>query len=227
MSWLATFLLWAVALTQASASTIDRHQPEPMLKQATDELLAAAREARQLDVNERPQYYQQVAAILDEVIDREYVARGVMATYGSERLYKSLQTEQQRTAFKARIQRFADIMETVLIEKYADALLTFNGERIELESIASSETRPDKTSLLQTIYDEGNKTYKVQYNLHRKADGQWWIYNVIVEGINLGVTYRNQFSEQVEQNHGDVEYVVAHWKELMGKQKQSEQTGGD
>jgi len=41
------------------------------------------------------------------------------------------------------------------------------------------------------------------------------IANVIVEGVNLGQTYRSQFAEAVEKNKGDVDYVVDHWVELM------------
>jgi phospholipid transport system substrate-binding protein len=41
------------------------------------------------------------------------------------------------------------------------------------------------------------------------------IANVVVEGVNLGQTYRSQFAEAVENHGGDVDYVVENWVELM------------
>jgi hypothetical protein len=35
---------------------------------------------------------------------------------------------------------------------------------------------------------------------------------VIIEGINLGQTYRNQFAAAVDQNHGDIDKVITNWR---------------
>lgn len=218
----ALLLLCSVAV---NAQTIQRDNPEQLLNQATDELLAISKAAREYVKTDRQRYYDQAAGILDQVIDKDYFARGVMATYASVRLYRSLESDAERKAFRDRVDRFADALEEVLIEKYADALLAFEGERIEVDNVTAANGSEDKATLLQTIYDSGNQTYAVQYNLARKKDGKWLIYNVIVEGINLGATYRNQFAEAVENNRGDVDYVVEHWKTLMNnpptKQKPS------
>lgn len=229
------FLLLLMSLLPlANASTIARDDPEQMLKQATNELLAISTAARAYVKEGRQRYYAETSAILDQVIDKDYFARGVMATYASARLYKSLATDNEREAFKRRVRQFSDALQTVLIEKYADTLLVFDGERITIESLGG-ESHTDKAGLLQTIYDTGNRTYSVQYNLHKRKDG-WLINNVIVEGINLGATYRNQFAEAVEKNQGDVDYVVQHWQELMnqntaktaipGSDVRQKQTGG-
>lgn len=212
---------------QLHANAIPRNDPEKMLVQATNELLATSREARDYAEEDPQRYYAEVAGIIGQVIDKEYFARGVMATYASQRLYRSLATDKEREAFKARITRFSNTLQTVLIEKYADALLTFGGERIDVQDVTSSGSPENKVSLLQTIYDKNNTNYKVQYNLQKKNDGLWLINNVIVEGINMGATYRNQFSEAVDKHQGDVDYVVDHWGELMNNPNTStEQSDG-
>ncbi|MBU3071277.1 ABC transporter substrate-binding protein [Aestuariicella sp. G3-2] len=216
------FALASLILTVlVHANTIPRNDPEKMLVQATNELLNLSREARDYAKQDPQRYYDEVAGIIGQVIDKNYFARGVMATYASQRLYRSLPTDAEKTAFNARITRFADTLQAVLIEKYADALLTFGGERIDVQNITSSGSPDTKVSLLQTIYDKNNKTYNVQYNLQKKSDGLWLINNVIVEGINMGATYRNQFSEAVDKHQGDVDYVVDHWGELMNNPQKS------
>ncbi len=55
----------------------------------------------------------------------------------------------------------------------------------------------------------------MQYNLRRQDDDTWLVTNVVVEGVNLGATYRNQFADLVEKHGGDVDYVVDNWVSLM------------
>jgi len=199
----------------APAQAISRTDPEQMLKQATDQLLAISRAAQAYAKEDPERYYSQVTAVLDQVMDMPYFARGVMATYASSRLYNSLRTEAERAAFRDRLTRFTTALKRVWMVKYSDALLRFHGERIDLARIATGDDSADRASVEQTIHGENNQTYVVQYSLHKAKDGGWRITNVIVEGINLGVTYRSQFAEAVENHQGDVDYVVDHWVELM------------
>jgi len=94
-------------------------------------------------------------------------------------------------------------------------LLKADGERIELNRINTADDGDDRASVNQTITDKKNQNYLVQYSLHKVKDGSWMIANVVVEGVNLGQTYRSQFAEAVENHKGDVDYVVDNWVELM------------
>lgn len=202
----------------SSEIQINRDEPEAMLKQTTDVLLAMSKKVK--TENDRPAYYKEVEVILNQVIDRQYFARGVMATYASSRQYNALKTDAEKNAFRERLSKFSDIMQIVLIEKYADALLLFKGERIDLENLVSNADDGSKTTLKQIIHDKDNKNYTVQYNLQKDSEGKWLVYNFIVEGVNLGSTYRNQFAEAVEKNKGDVDYVVSNWSRLLSSGEQ-------
>ena len=208
-------LLALTARAVAAIPVIPRDDPEQLLRQTTSELLAISRAARDYAEQDHNRYYQQVSAILDQVLDADYLARGVMATYASARLYRSLQTDAEKQQFRERVKQFSTALQQVLIEKYADALLAFKGEKIDIENLGDKDSGGGKVSLLQTIHAENNVDYRVQYNLSRQKDGSWLINNVIVEGVNLGATYRTQFAEAVEKNKGDVDYVVNNWVKLM------------
>jgi len=198
-----------------SAPVISRDDPEVMLKQATDELLAISKAARAYVDQDRERYYAEVSGVLDQIMDIQYFARGVMATYASARVYKSLQTDAEKAAFRDRVARFAVALKRVWMVKYADALLKADGETIELARINTGNDDDDRATLKQTITDRKNQTYLVQYSLHKVKDGGWMVANAVVEGVNLGETYRSQFAEAVENNKGDVDYVVDNWVELM------------
>ncbi len=208
-----------------AGQAISRADPEVMLDQATSELLEISKAAKGYVDEDRERYYTAVSAVLDQVMDIQYFARGVMATYASARVYKSLQTEAERAAFRDRVARFAVALKRVWMVKYADALLKAGGERIELARVNTGDDSADRASVQQTITDSKNQTYLIQYSLHTVKDGGWMIANVVVEGVNLGQTYRSQFAEAVEKNRGDVDYVVEHWVELMINEDASDTPG--
>lgn len=223
-------LLLAVMISTATAAQageaaapIDRTDPEAMVREATSRLLEVSRAARSYAKEDPERYYSAVYQVLDQVLDIKYFARGVMATYASGRLYRSLQTDDERAAFRDRIERFVKAIKRVFMVKYADALLTFEGERIDVATVPAGGDDPDRSSVQQTIYDSSGETYGVQYSLHRGRDGGWLVSNVIIEGVNLGQIYRNQFAEAVENHRGDVDYVVDHWQELMLEHDAAEQ----
>jgi phospholipid transport system substrate-binding protein len=216
---LAALLLSAWLSLAAGAKeegdAISRDDPTAMIQGATDRLLAVTREARSYADEDPERYYAAISDVLDPVLDMEYFARGVMATYAGINRYRALQTEAERTAFRDRITRFATAIKRVLFVKYAEALLSFDGERIEVAPATISADDPEHASVMQTVYDAGGKPYKVQYSLHQVKAGGWLVYNVIVEGVNMGQIYRSQFAEAVENNGGDVDYVVDNWVEMM------------
>ena len=45
-------------------------------------------------------------------------------------------------------------------------------------------------------------------------EGGWKIRNIIVDGINIGIQFRNQFAEAMSK-YGDIQYVVDHWPDIM------------
>jgi len=228
LSLSVALLLAAVAHGQPAAplEPISRDDPQKMLEQATDQLLAISRAAQADEADtDRERYYAAVSPVLDQVMDIDYFAKGVMATYASARLYKSLQTDAERAAFRDRLERFKTALKRVWMVKYSDAVLSFKGERIDLEPLDTGDDSADRSSMKQTIYDADGKTYGIQYSLHKVKDGSWMIVNVIVEHVNLGLTYRDQFSESVENHGGDVDYVVDHWTDIMLQSKSSGSAG--
>jgi phospholipid transport system substrate-binding protein len=220
-------LLAAVAHAQPAAplAPISRDDPQKMLEQATNQLLDISRAARAYADTDRERYYEAVSPVLDQVMDIDYFAKGVMATYASARLYKSLQTDAERAAFRERLERFKTALKRVWMVKYADAVLSFKGERIDLAKLDTGDDSPGRRSMEQTVHDEDGKTYVIQYSLHKVKDGSWMISNVIVEHVNLGLTYRDQFAESVENHKGDVDYVVDHWIDIMLHAKSSDSAG--
>ena len=45
----------------------------------------------------------------------------------------------------------------------------------------------------------------------RKKTGEWMVVNVVINGINLGKTFRNQFVQSAQRSGGDIDQVIDGW----------------
>jgi phospholipid transport system substrate-binding protein len=199
----------AALIAHANAPAQDPYQ---IVQQTTERVLAIVKEAKGYADKDPDRFNKQVTGVLDEVVDFDAFARGVMGTYASAQRYQALTSEQEKAAFRERIQRFSSTFKQGLVQTYARGLLKFNGEKIEtLPPRKGDDAATGSVAVVQNIYGAADKPYIVQYSMRRNKDGQWKLQNVIIEGINLGQTYRSQFASAADQYHGDLEQVIANW----------------
>jgi len=66
------------------------------------------------------------------------------------------------------------------------------------------------------ITSKDQNSYKIQYSLRKNDDASWKIRNLIVDGVNVGLTYRNQFKSAMETEDGNLERVIEIWPEIIG-----------
>lgn len=215
---LMTVLLQLSAAVSASEkTTLAKEDPLTMLRSATDQILQIVEDTKKQKNHDTQTYYQKIDAVLSQIVDLEYFTRGVMATHASARRYKTLTSDDERKAFRERIDRFSVVLKDSLMASYADALLAFDGERISWEPPPAGSNQEKDVLLTQVVHAKSGKQYTVQYRLHDTESSGWLVQNVVVEGLNLGEAYRNQFAAAVEKNKGDVDYVVENWPKLMAK----------
>ncbi|MDB6061808.1 MAG: toluene tolerance protein [Verrucomicrobiaceae bacterium] len=197
-------------VTRANAVEQD---PYKIVQNTTERVLAIVKEGKGYYDKEPDRFNKQVAVVMDEVVDFDGFARGVMGTYASAQRYQALTTEPEKAAFRERIERFSGTFKQGLVQTYAKGLLKFNGEKIEtLPPRKGDDLSTGTVAVMQNIYGASDKPYVVQYSMRRNKAGEWKLQNVIIEGINLGQTYRSQFASAADQNHGDLEKVIATWK---------------
>ena len=53
----------------------------------------------------------------------------------------------------------------------------------------------------------GSSKYPISYKLRKSQDG-WKIVNIIINGVNLGLTFRNQFQALAISNNDDIESTL-------------------
>ena len=56
-----------------------------------------------------------------------------------------------------------------------------------------------------------NNIYPITYKVRKDGSGNWLIVNIIVNGVNLGLTFRNQFQALAIEHNEDIEEVTNNW----------------
>jgi len=207
MSWTRVAVAsWLVLLAAGPAAADDAPAKAHEVIAATrDALIAVIKDGKGYFDQDPERFYRAVRDVLDPVVDFDSFSRGVMAVY-----YKKA-TPAQRT-------RFRDTFKDALVRTYGKALLNYGDERIDVLPAAKPSRQPDRDSVTMEVWSEG-KMYPVLYSMHLDGDGHWRMANIIINGINIGLTYRNQFATAMKapQNRGDIDLVISDWGKTIAE----------
>lgn len=170
--------------------------PRETVKEATDKLLNKLIEVKPLYESDREAFYREVESSLAPFVDFEGFARGVMAKY-----YR-LASDEQRAEFVEKFQN-------ELIRTYSNALVEFDNQKVEVEPL-SEPPNNGRASVDIKIHGKDGTIYPVSYTL-ALIDGSWKLRNVVVDGINLGLQFRSQFSNYMQKYRNDIDKVIDNW----------------
>lgn len=199
--------LWA-AEAQAATTQVSAHE---VVEQTTQRVMAIITEAQGYFDEDPERFYGEIEKVLDDVVDFDSFARGVMGKYASKRMYMTLQSDEEKKQFVARMRRFSDTFREGLVRTYAKGLLAFNGNRIEVLPPAEDVAIGDSVTVVQQIYGDAEKPYVVHYKLRQDRAGEWKLRNVTIEAINLGKVYQSQFASAAKLYEGDIDKVIDNW----------------
>jgi phospholipid transport system substrate-binding protein len=132
------------------------------------------------DKASRPEYRMKIEEEVAKIFDfTEFSSR----TVGPR--WNTITPEQRRS--------FTEAFASLLKATYLDRIDGYNGERMEYlgEQLSS---KGDRVEVRTTLSMKDNKVVPVNYRMLPK-DGNWVVYDVIIENISLVMNYRAQFQE--------------------------------
>jgi phospholipid transport system substrate-binding protein len=199
--WLSSGIL-AASVALSAPLYAQEKTPEALIRDNITGFMA--------DLDAREDYYAKnvnelkklVDESLDEVADFRYIGASVMGKY-----FRNATPEQRR--------RFADVFRQTLIDTYTRGLVTFDYDELRVIDDQRPQRYDDQTSVKMEIVANNGDIYPVSYSL-RLSDGDWRVVNVIVNGINLGLTFRNQFDQAMRDNDRDYDAVIQNWSPDVG-----------
>ena len=114
-----------------------------------------------------------------------------------------------RQATQEERDRFTDRLEKSLVDAYARGLAAYGGEELTLpdEGVILKPGRAVVEARLESL---GREALPVQFALGYREGKGWLVENVVIAGINLGLTLRNQFADLVKST-GGVSSAIDAW----------------
>jgi phospholipid transport system substrate-binding protein len=202
---LGVFLL--VTGSWARAVDVSAHA---VVNDTTQRVMAVVAEAGKYIDQDPERYYRQVQDILDPVIDFRGFARSVMGPYASSDRYRSLD-EAGRAHLRDQLDRFTEVMRSGLVRTYSKGLLAYGDSRIEVFASTDEDTAKGRATVRQLVYNNQPEPYVLIYQMGLGKSGEWQLRNIIIENVNLGEIYRNQFEASARKYNGELDAVIDNW----------------
>ncbi|WP_110650286.1 MlaC/ttg2D family ABC transporter substrate-binding protein [Salinicola peritrichatus] len=206
---LAAFLAFFATTFATTAQA--QQTPTEVIRQSVDSLMSELEGKKDYYAQHEGELAQLVDSNMEKVADFRYIGASVMGRY-----FRGA-TPEQRT-------RFVDVFRKTLIDTYAKGLVTFDYQTLRVLDSESAGRYEDQASVPMEVVSTDGKTYPVNFTL-RQSDGQWKVVNVIVNGINLGLTFRNQFDQSMRDHDRDIDAVIDNWAPQVGTEELEQ--GGD
>lgn len=106
-------------------------------------------------------------------------------------------SEQQRQALITEVQSLLIRSYVTAMTSYADQIVAKKDHINYLPSRYKSGDK--KASVRANIALDSGQAVEVQYQLYN-GDGNWRIYDIVIEGVSLAITYRTSFGEQIKRD---------------------------
>lgn len=179
-----------------SVPTQAKQNPYDIIDESAQKVMAAIEDTRK-DKQSTDKLSEELEVILNPIVDFEGIARAVMSKHNK------VASDEQRA-------RFVPVFKDGLAELYAKTLVQFKIDNIAVEHPEDSDTEfPGNVKML--VDTANGDSYEIIYTMRpNKKTGDWEIKNVTLDGINLGLTYRNQFDSAMN-TYGSVDEVIDNW----------------
>jgi phospholipid transport system substrate-binding protein len=196
--WIVSpFMVLAMVFGSASAAQVDQSDPQQMIIELSRIVLPELKE-RAVELANKPaelQAFTQKYAL--PYIDTPRMARFIVG-----RPWRAASEQQQ--------QAFIDAFTISVLRSYSSSLLKLDIDRID---VATAIPDGDARVLIPARITQGSgSAAEIVYRVFQdKSSGNWMIYDVIVEGISVLVSFREAYGSDIER-HG-LDGVIANLQE--------------
>lgn len=174
-SFLAVFLLFGFL----NVAAVDEGQPTERVKYALTGVGSALQDT-EATLGER---WDRIRAVIEEVFDFHSMSASILTTGWTKA------TPEEQEQFVEYFTEYLEHMYREKIEAYDEQEISFTDERII-----------GNRAIVDTVIHAGNTNIPVNYAL-RKRDGQWYGYDIVIEGLSLVSNFRGSFASMLD-NHG-------------------------
>ena len=161
------------------------------------DIVLVVREKQGIYEENPEEFIKAISSALQPLVDFKRISRNVMGRY-----YKDANKEQ--------IEKFNKVFKASLLETYSKTLAEFKDEEILVSSEVKKSSKGTREKVSLQIVTS-TKIYPAVYDMYRNKQGQWKLINIVINGVNLGLTFRNQFYSLMEKEENNLDVVIERW----------------
>jgi len=182
-------------------------QAHEVVKRTTVKLLSTINENRNYYESDKAKFFWALEDVLGPMVDFKRLTRRIMGKH-----YRAASLDQRK--------RFARAFKRSLLSSYATGLIEFEDYDVRVlpPKVGVKNTLRNTLVDLQVVTPSG-KVFPITQSMyfhHRKY--QWMAQNVIVNGINVGKLFNEQFEQMVTEADGNIGVAIDNWIDSLKQQ---------
>ncbi|MBB3169149.1 MlaC/ttg2D family ABC transporter substrate-binding protein [Simiduia aestuariiviva] len=194
-------LLGVSVMFSAAAYSAAEVGPREVVVQVVSSLKTAVNKHDAEKDPEAVQLLTDMRAILEPVVDFGFIARVVMGPAA-------------KTATPQQIARFGDVFRDSLVSTYAKGMTGYVEAEMNIPPLGPEAAGQNRVAVRQEV-TTASGVQIIDYTMAKnRTTGEWKLINVVLNGINLGKTFRSQFAQAHKQHGGDIDKVIASWAQV-------------
>jgi phospholipid transport system substrate-binding protein len=159
--------------------------PDALVKRVSDELLQLVRSDKELaSGNQR------------KVV--EVAEQKVLPHFDFERMTRLAVGRNWAQASDAQKQALVKEFRTMLVRTYSSSLSAYRNQQIQVKPLQMSAQDKD-TTVRTAVIQQGGPPIPIDYAMEKTDQGNWKVYDVVIDGVSLVTTYRGSFNDQIQK----------------------------
>ena len=179
-----TLLALFAALFVTTSALAQQIGPDQLVQKITDEVLAAIKSDKELAAGDKQKAIKLAEEKVLPYIDFEQATRLAVG-----RAWRQASPEQQK--------RLVTEFRNMLVRTYSNAISAYQGQTLKVLP-ARGKQDPEETVVRTQFVRPGGQPLPIDFTMHQK-DNTWKVYDIVVEGVSLVMTYRSEFDAVVKQ----------------------------
>lgn len=143
-------------------------------------------------------FYVEMERAISSIIDFRRIAARVMGKFA-------------RKASKDQRNQFVENFKASLFNTYTKAIVDQGSFEMRVVKAQINPRSAERASVDMEVVTSNGNIYPVTYSMYKNKDGRWYMENVIVFGVNIGLAFRDKFESEMKTQKGDIGAVIANW----------------
>lgn len=208
MRWLLVVLslFWGSQVWAAESEEL-AEQAHEVVKRTTEKVLQSINKNRHIYESDKARFFWELEDVLGPMIDFQRLTRRIMGDY-----YREASLEQRK--------RFASAFKRSLLSSYATGLIEFEDYEVRVLPPKTGVENTLRNTLVDLeVVTPSGKVFPITQSMYfHHRDRRWMAQNVIVNGINVGKLFNEQFEQMVQDHDGNIGAAIDAWIEALQEQ---------